>query len=92
MKKSDLKSGMTVTLRDGSTYTVQLSHIYEGDRYNVLMDQSGTPALFVEDFNEDLTMDPDNEILGTEADKRLHPAKDYDIVKVEADGVVWERS
>ena len=92
MKRSDLITGMKVTLRDGSVFTVICNYTYKGSPYNVLVDGKKEPGLFVEDYLDDLTMDPTNEILGLEYDRLLKDSSEYDIIKVEENGkVLWER-
>lgn len=87
-----LSNGMTVTLRNGSVFTVVFDYSFEGDLYNVLWDGKNNPSIFVEDFTDDLTLRENCELLGTERDQLLHPKEEYDIVKIGLDGkTVWER-
>ena len=86
-----LDNGMVCTLRNGNVLTVVYGFMFDGFPYNVLTDGKKNPSIFVEDYQDDLTMRRDCELLGTEHDKAVH-GDEYDIMTVEMNGkVIWDR-
>lgn len=83
MKKSNLRSGMLVTLRNGETYYVMLNTGLLGNQENVLVNKVGhnTGWMSLRDYAEDMTNhdDPDSIFPSTPEEDRL-----WDIMKVEA--------
>ena len=65
MKPSDLKTGMVVTIRDGLTYTVALGKNVDGVEYDLLEGSHGG-TLFVDDYKDDFTSDPNISALSPE--------------------------
>ena len=102
MKKSDLRSGMLVTLRNSETYYVMLNTGLPGDQADVLIHKVGhdTGWMSLRCYDEDMTHhdDPDCIFPLTHEEDRM-----WDIMKVESTAAagylcmrhyyrtVWER-
>lgn len=84
MKKSDLRTGMIVTLRNGETYHVLLHTGFGGEQENVLVHKIGTDTgwMPLRPYDEDMKYhDNDNESIFTN-DPKDDP--NWDIMQVEA--------
>ena len=83
MKKSDLRSGMLVTLRNSETYYVMLNTGMLGSQADVLVHKVGhdTGWMSLRDYAEDMTHhdDPDAIFPNTPEEDQM-----WDIMKVEA--------
>ncbi len=85
MKPSDLKTGMIITTREGRKYVVALQKVIDGFEYDLLEGKDNS-TLFVDDYKDNFTCDPNFPLLPGEA--RL-----FDIMKIESDGkVIWSRN
>ncbi len=84
MKPSDLKTGMTVTTREGKKYVVALHKVIDGFEYDLLEGKDNS-SLFVDDYKDDFTCDPNFPLSPEETSL-------FDIMKIESAGkVIWSR-
>lgn len=82
MKKSDLRSGMLVTLRNSKAYYVMLNTGFTGDQADVLVRYADGETRFMplSEYDEDMTFheDPDHIFPNTPEEDR-----EWDIVMIE---------
>lgn len=104
MKKSDLHTGMLVTIRNGDYYYVALNTGFGGEQENVLIHKVGkdTGWLALRNYDDNLLFhDIDDDILPTHSEE---DDREWDIIRVDACSgagslycpnryrVIWERS
>ena len=83
MNKSDLRSGMIVTLRNGDPYMVLLNTGMPGDMEDVLIHKVGNDIgwMPLSEYADDLTFhDPDDDIFPSDPEND----PEWDIIRVEA--------
>ncbi len=85
MKPTDLKTGMTVTTREGKEYIVALHKVIDGVEYDLLEGEDNC-TLFVDDYKDDFTCDPNFPLSPEEA-------RAFDIIKIASSGtIIWNRN
>lgn len=104
MRKSDLRTGMLVTLRNGNTYYVMLNTGLGGEMENVLVHKVGkdTGWMSLRNYDDNLLFhDIDDGILPVNSEEE---DREWDIVRIDAVSqaaslycpsqyrVVWQRS
>ena len=103
MKKSDLRTGMLVTIRNGDHYYVAMNTGFGGEQENVLVHKVGkdTGWLALRNYDDNLLFhDIDDDILPTNSEEG---DREWDIIRVDTCSraaslycpnqyrVVWER-
>jgi len=89
MNMSDLKTGMSVTTRDGRHYRVARDYKVDDGIYDLLISGSCPMILFFSDYENDMTLRKDTRLPNPD----IKDLSSFDIVTVQQNGqILWYRS